>query len=169
MNKKILLTGLPRSGKTTILRKVLNNISNKTGFITEEILEKGERTGFKIVTSKVQEAIIASTHFDTSPLKVSRYFVEVKGMDALLPSLLEYSDNDLLYIDEIGQMQLFSGKFKDFVQNYLNSGLPFLGTISKIYEDSFTKEILRREDVTVLEVTKDNREQVLKQATELAK
>ena len=42
VGKKILLTGMPRSGKSTLLKKIIENIPNKAGFITDEIKKNGE-------------------------------------------------------------------------------------------------------------------------------
>jgi len=48
----ILLIGLPKAGKTTLLKTILNKYSKKTGFFTNEIRENNIRTGFEIETSK---------------------------------------------------------------------------------------------------------------------
>jgi len=48
----ILIVGLPQSGKTTLMKTLLENYSRKTGFSTNEIRENGIRTGFEIETSK---------------------------------------------------------------------------------------------------------------------
>ena len=45
----LLITGLPRCGKTTLVKKVIQNTAfyqKSRGFITEEIREKGKRIGF---------------------------------------------------------------------------------------------------------------------------
>jgi len=47
----ILITGLPQSGKTTLLKSLLKNHPQKTGFFTHEMRENGTRTGFEIETS----------------------------------------------------------------------------------------------------------------------
>ena len=46
MQKNILITGKPKSGKSTILEKVIFGIPDKVGFITKEIRANGQRTGF---------------------------------------------------------------------------------------------------------------------------
>jgi len=48
---KILITGLPGSGKTTLCRKIVQNLKGKKvcGILSEEIREGGERKGFKII------------------------------------------------------------------------------------------------------------------------
>jgi nucleoside-triphosphatase THEP1 len=49
--KNILLTGSPRCGKSTLIRKIVQKINiHATGFFWREILEKGRRVGFSITT-----------------------------------------------------------------------------------------------------------------------
>ena len=159
MNKKIPITGLPKSGKSTLLHKIINQLSNKTGFVTQEMRENGERTGFKIITSHNDEAILASTKFQ-SPITVGRYFVKAENMESLLPSIQSFNATDVLYIDEIGQMQLFSETFKTLVTSYLNANNLFIGTLSKVYSNHFTDQIIARKDIELVEVTPENREVV---------
>jgi len=47
MEKNIIITGLPGVGKTTLIKGILHEIRslNPIGFYTEEIREKGIRTG----------------------------------------------------------------------------------------------------------------------------
>jgi nucleoside-triphosphatase THEP1 len=51
MRKNILITGMPRSGKSTLLKNIISRIEDKVGFITHEIRKNGERTGFEIETN----------------------------------------------------------------------------------------------------------------------
>ena len=61
MGKTILLTGRPRVGKTTIVKEVVKRLPGGVGgFYTEEIKERGQRQGFKIVTSKLSPCSVAS-------------------------------------------------------------------------------------------------------------
>lgn len=155
--KKILITGLPHSGKSTLLQKLLKDISKKQGFITTEIIERGERSGFKIVNANGKEEILASIKFKT-PYKVSRYFVSIDNLEKIIPTVSSFSKLDLLYIDEIGEMELFSKDFKSLLKNYLNAENVFIGTISKVYSDEFTKCLLHRSDIKLIEITPENRE-----------
>ena len=168
MNRKILLTGKPRSGKTTLLKKIIERFDQKQGFLTEEVRESGERTVFQIITAGGESALLASVK-ESSLIRVSKYSVIIENLDRVLPSLTSYLPNDTLYIDEIGEMELYSESFKNLVENYLDSGNPFIGTISSIYSDDFTKRILARRDISVLEITQGNRESVYQQILQLIK
>ncbi len=48
----LLLTGPPGVGKTTVLRRAADELSDLEirGFVTEEIREAGQRVGFRIET-----------------------------------------------------------------------------------------------------------------------
>ena len=81
--KKILVTGKPRSGKSTLLQSVVAEYNNKQGFITKEFRENNERAGFSVVTARGDEQILASIHV-VSPQKVSRYGVDSDSFELLI-------------------------------------------------------------------------------------
>ena len=103
---KVLLTGEPRSGKTTLLEGFINSVPNKQGFVTREVRKDGERTGFELVSSLGQAATLASVDSDSST-RVSHYGVDLNGLDTFIAELPPIQPGNLLYIDEIGQMELF--------------------------------------------------------------
>lgn len=158
MQKNILITGKPRSGKSTLLQKLINVIPDKVGFITKEILENNERVGFEIETHLGNKNVLAHISFKT-PYAVSRYFVNVENLEAMIPEVANFQNNNFLYLDEIGQMELFSPKFKELVLKYLNSENICLATISSVFEDDFIKSIKAREDVIVIEISEENRDE----------
>src|SRR6266536_4504018 len=59
---RILVTGPPGIGKTTLVRRVVERLHGKrlTGFYTEELRGRGGRTGFRIVTLDGREARLAT-------------------------------------------------------------------------------------------------------------
>lgn len=156
MQKNILITGKPKSGKSTILEKVISGIPKTVGFLTKEILVDGKRTGFEIQTHLGNKAVLASVDFKT-PHRVSRYSVNVENLDSVIPEVSFFTDKDLLYLDEIGQMELFSERFKELVLKFLDSKNTLVATISQVYEDDFTKMIKERRDVIVVELSEKNR------------
>ncbi len=166
MKKNILITALPRSGKTTLLNKILQNTRQKVGLVTNEIRENGERVGFEIETSAGERSILAHVNFNT-PFKVSRYFVDIKNLDIVLPKISTFTINDTLYLDEIGQMELYSEQFKKLVVSYLDSNNICIAILSEIYQDDFTDLIRKRKDVVIIKLTPENREEKAKQIEEL--
>ncbi len=156
MQKNILITGQPKSGKSTLLRKLIAAIDDKVGFVANEVLVDGQRVGFEVETSSGQKAPLADINFPTAH-KVAKYYVNVDGLESVLPGVSDFQPETLLYLDEIGEMQLFSEKFKDLVLAYLNAENTCLATISSVYENDFTKSLKERDDSILVEITAENR------------
>ena len=64
-----------------------------------------------------------------------------------------------MYLDEIGEMQLFSPKFRQLVSRYLNSTNQLIATISQTYSSLYTELIKERRDVQLIEITPQNKEE----------
>ncbi len=125
------LTGKPGSGKTSIIKEVLALTKlNAGGFYTEEIRTQGVRQGFKIITLDGKSATLAHINFQ-SPYRVSKYGVELKELDEVaVPAIQEaVRSRELVVIDEIGKMELFSDSFRQVTLEAIESGKPILGTI----------------------------------------
>ena len=159
---KILLTGEPHVGKSTALYNIVANAQPKRGFITQELLHDGSRTGFQLVSDIGDTAVLASTD-SLSHTRVSRYGVNVATLDSFIDQLKPVESGDLLYIDEIGQMELFSEAFKGLVNTYLNSKNDFIGTLTSVYEDDFIADLRARHDVEIINLTMSNRDEVARQ------
>lgn len=167
MRKNILITGLPHSGKSTLLKSVLAKISGeKVGFVTNEIVAGGVRVGFRIETCLGSKTDLAHVNFSTG-IRVSRYGINIGGIIAIIPEVERFEIGNLLYLDEIGEMQLFSQDFRDLVEKYIFSPNIFVATISKVYSSGFMERLKAREDVVIVEITPDNREEKEKFVREL--
>ena len=158
MRKNILITGSVRSGKTTLLKNILQNSSHTTGFITNEILVNDRRVGFEIETSKKERVILAHVDLHTE-YKISGYFVDPQALDKLCPSIATFQGADTLCIDEIGPMQLFSRSFKELVLEYFNSPNTCVATIALNSNDDFIRDIKNRTDVIMLELLPETRDE----------
>jgi nucleoside-triphosphatase len=78
MQIKILFTGLPGCGKTTLIKKIISEYKgNATGFFTNEMREKGKRCGFSIQTLDGKQGIM--THVNIS----SQYRIGKYGVNAV--------------------------------------------------------------------------------------
>ena len=155
----ILLTGEPHAGKSTLLDRIVNDIDSKLGFVTTEVSENGTRTGFELVSALGSRALFASID-SPSEIRVSRYGVNLDTLNSFIAELPPVKEGQLLYIDEIGQMELYSEQFKNLVQGYLDSSNPFVGTLSSVYHDGFTDSLRQRTDVDIVEVTPENRDEI---------
>lgn len=156
-NKHILLTGVPGVGKSTLLKKIIDNYTgSKVGIMTSAILKDGRRHNFNVETSSGCDGIIASVDFHSSR-KVGKYGVNIQNLDKCLPSISDFDKDDLLYLDEIGTMQLYSSDFKKLALKYIDSSNRLIGTIKKRSDDEFITLIKKRDDVEIIDVTRQNR------------
>jgi len=162
VKKVYLLTGQPGAGKTSIIKEALARVKIRAGgFYTEEIRSGGVRQGFRIITLDGQKAVLAHVNIPAS-YQVSKYRVDVQSLDTVGVYALYKAMNecDLIVIDEIGKMELFSTKFKDVALKAINSGKKVLGTIM-LAPNLFADEIKHHAEVEVITVTKANRDEVL--------
>jgi len=130
------------------------------GMISREVREGGIRVGFEIMDfSTEQRGWLAHINQPTGP-KISKYRVNLTDLDAIgVSSILDAIRNaDIIIVDEIGPMELFSPAFRDAVAQALESNKPVLGTIHFGLRDSLINNIKKREDAEILEVTYENRE-----------
>jgi len=159
--KNIFLTGKPGCGKTTIIKKIILELEIKTGgFYTEEIRESGERVGFKVRSSEGEEGLLAHKNIK-SHYRVGKYGVLVNSFEVIGVSALENAvkNSELIIIDELGRMELFSKKFQSAVLKALDSTKPVLGVIQQ-KKNPFLDAIRKRDDVTVISVSEENRNQL---------
>ncbi|MEW6408667.1 MAG: NTPase [Nitrospirota bacterium] len=126
-----LLTGKPGSGKTILIKRILSETKlNAGGFYTEEIRVNNQRQGFKIVTLNGKDGILAHVNI-SGPYKVGKYGVNLEALEQIVVPVIRQAiqKNELIIIDEIGRMELFSSSFKDAVIEAMQCGKPVLGTI----------------------------------------
>jgi nucleoside-triphosphatase len=161
MGRTILLTGRPGVGKTTVIKTVVKQLGGRAGgFYTAEIREGGRRQGFKIVTLDGQEGILS--HVDIkAPPRVSRYGVNLRDLEEVGVAALQRAieEADLVIVDEIGKMELFSQGFRRAVAEAIEGDKPVLGTVMASPEP-WVDALKDLPQVTVIEVTTDNREQI---------
>ncbi len=161
--KKILLTGLPGVGKTTIIKKFVQNYKGGcAGFYTEEIKENNVRMGFKLITLDGRSCIMAHKSIK-SPFQVGKYGVNLECIEELGVSAIKkaIAGKKIVVIDEIGKMELFSQKFKDAVIEAFDSECPVLATILYM-SNPFCDKIKARNNITIFEITISNRNTIIK-------
>jgi nucleoside-triphosphatase THEP1 len=108
----LLVTGVPGSGKTTIMKKVAAALSGKRirGFVTGEIREAGRRVGFELSMFTGDKRLLAHIDIDSRD-RVGRYGVDVATLDEITEEALVRDDGtDIYLVDEIGKMECFSVK-----------------------------------------------------------
>jgi len=93
--------------------------------------------------------------------RVGKYGVDVRGFEeAVVPEIeAAIAGGRLVVMDEIGKMELFSERFRDAVRRALDSAAPVLGTILS-GPHPFADEIRKRREVSIIEVTFENRDRL---------
>ena len=165
MKNVYLLTGPPGSGKTSLVKAAVASIKSRAcGFYTEEIRnEQGTRLGFRLVTLDGKDGVLAHVK-NKGTNRVSRYGVDLGVLEDLGVTAIEQAIDicDVVVIDEIGKMELFSEKFKEAVLRAIGSGKKVLGTIGFV-PNPFADNIKRRPDVELIPVTRTNNARVLEE------
>jgi nucleoside-triphosphatase len=154
--KNIFLTGAPSSGKTTVIKKIIENLNHPAnGFYTEEERVDGKRVGFLMKTIDGKEGYLA--HQDIkSDFYIRRYGVSIENIESIAVPSISPVGNNIIILDEIGKMECFSLAFKQATTNAINASNIVIGTIT-FGGDDFIREIKEREDMEISEVTMDNR------------
>ncbi len=163
LSKNILITGLPGSGKTTLIQKLAEDLREcgPAGFYTEEIRSLGIRKGFKL-TSLDRKTTGRLAHVDLEgPHRVGKYGVDLEGFERFLVSLtLLDRSSHIVIIDEIGKMECLSAKFRDLVASLLDSPAPVIATIA-LKAGGFISEVKHRPGILLYELTERNRDALM--------
>jgi len=171
LKKYFFLTGRPGVGKTTVLLRVVEKLRREGlkvgGLISREVREKGARVGFKVIDlDNGREGWLAHVNQPVGP-KLGKYRVcledlESIGVNAIIRAVKEA---DIVVIDEVGPMELFSQAFKRALIEALKSEKTILGTIHYRVKTPLITKIKEREDVAIIEVTHKNREELPEKIT----
>lgn len=167
---RVFLTGNPGIGKTTVIRSTLEGLRgiHCAGFYTEERRHQGRRIAFKIITLDGEEGTLASIERTTEKRPtVGKYTVHVEEFEklALPPIDPETTSADLYIIDEIGKMELLSQNFRAKIIDLLAQQSNLLATIAKRGK-GFAEQIKGRNDIELIEVTRENRDYLPRQIAE---
>ena len=161
MGRTVLLTGRPGVGKTTIIRDIVEQLGDAAGgFYTAEIREGGCRRGFRIVTLDGKQGILSHVDIEGPP-RVGKYGVNLKDLEEIgVAALLRAMDEDrCVVVDEIGKIELHSQSFRNAVMTAVEGDSMVVGTVLK-GRNRWADNLKGLPQVTVLEVTEANRDQM---------
>lgn len=167
--KNILLTGEIQVGKTTLLNKILSSLNTSIGgFQTSRIVNNNKKEFFiyplKNKTKKYKIATIISGDISH---KVEPY---TDTFNFIGENIIEKDIKtcDVIVLDELGFLESKANVFQEAVFKSLNSNCIVLGVI-KPRDIPFLNKIRNREDTVIIEVTKENRDNLLEDILDLIK
>lgn len=159
----LLLTGSPGVGKTSVLLKTVEALKARGyrvgGMLSREMRSCGARVGFEISDlSSGACGWLAHVNQPSGP-RVGKYRVNLEdlnsvGTDAILRAA---EGSDVVAIDEVGPMELFSEKFKEAVKQAVESEKLLVSIIHWKAKDKMINEMKTREDSKLYVVTFENR------------
>jgi nucleoside-triphosphatase len=159
----LLITGSPGSGKTTLLLKAIETLKARGhsvgGMISREVRACGTRVGFEVLDlGSGRRGWLAHVNQKQGP-RVGRYRVNLEDLNDIgAGAIFKAVDNfDIIAIDEIGPMELYSDRFKEAVKRAVESRKFMIGTVHWKARDKFTEEVKAREDAEICRITYENR------------
>jgi|TARA_B100000749_G_scaffold277099_1_gene265431 nucleoside-triphosphatase len=174
IHPKIGITGLPRSGKSAVLDKVVSMVIDEHkanprrstsgssvigGMRTEAIIENGERVGYACINIETGERGVMAHREIDSRNRILGYGIDPSEIDRVgVPAIQNAVGNcKILVVDEVGKFSVESEGFVDIVRAALEYDMPTLLTLHKKSRHPLLQDIRRRDDGRILEVTPVNR------------
>ena len=174
IHPKIGITGLPRSGKSAVLDKVVSMVVDEHkanpristsgtrvvgGMRTEAIIENGERVGYACIDIETGERGVMAHREIESRNRILGYGIDPSEIDRVgVPAIQNAVGNcKILVVDEVGKFSVESEGFVAVVRAALEYDMPTLLTLHKKSRHPLLQDIRRRDDGRILEVTPVNR------------
>lgn len=166
MANNIFITGRIRSGKSTLLKEMIDPMKNLIGgFFVQRLFIDNESKAFRMVDISKENYLpnrdveslegMADLMAITGEGKTIFYDVfRTVGVEALRKAS---ESKQLVLMDELGKMEIDILEFTQMVFDVLDKEVPVLGIIKKD-DNLFLEKIRRRSDVTVLDLDYIKRE-----------
>jgi len=160
----LLLTGTPGIGKTTVLLKVVETLRARGcmvgGMMSREVRSSGGRVGFEVLDISAGESGWLAHIDQKAGPQVGKYRVNLEDLDGIgVKAIVNAVENsDIVAVDEIGPMELFSQKFQEAVRRATEGTKVVVCIVHWKAGSRLIDEMRRREDAEVYEVNYGNRE-----------
>ena len=160
----LILTGSPGVGKTTVLMKTVEALKKRGysvgGMVSREVREGGVRVGFEIVdVNSSRSGWLAHVNQKAGP-QVGKYRVNIRDLEDIGAEAIVNAVEacDIVAIDEIGPMELFSLKFKEAARKALDSSKLVIAVVHEKTQDILPTAAKSQKDSETFVVTHANRE-----------
>jgi len=166
LKRLFFITGRPGVGKTTVLLNAANELKNKGytvgGMLSREVRKESTRIGFEITDFNTgRRGWLAHVNQPNGP-QVSKYRVNLYDLDQIGVNAVQNAlkDAEVVIVDEIGPMELFSSAFRQVIKDAIDSQKLVLGVIHHSARDPIVDSIKKRNDTEIVEVTMGNRQRL---------
>lgn len=162
---RIAITGSPGVGKSTVCRRVLEQLTCTYGGMTSaDIRVKGERVGFEIRDIATGKQGILAHKQGTGP-RVGSYHVNLEDLKNIgVAAIRSAMSSELIVIDEIAPMELKSPEFIRAVEEALGSDKNMLVVLHQKSAHTLAERMRRAFEVYT--VTYENRESLVSEIVE---
>lgn len=160
---KIGITGLPGSGKTYTLKRVIEMLQKDNitigGMMDEKVTDGRHETGLTVCNLMTGEKVVFASPENESKIMVGNLGVDLSMFESVSIEAIKNAcaSCDLIVIDEVGKVEVESQAFVDAVKEALDVDKPMIITLHKKSRNPLLQDIRRRDDVRILEVTPTNR------------
>jgi len=159
--------GRPGIGKTTLMKHLASELRQRPidGFLTEELREQESRVGFWLSPLDGRQVLLAHRRLETG-VRVGPYKVNVEVLEQVAVPVIRRAMQRalLLFLDELGKMELCSGPFAQAVQEAFDRGPSVVATGSPS-PIPFLDALKRRKDVELIPLSLSNRAAVEEELT----
>lgn len=164
MKRVLVITGSPGIGKTTTLIKTVailkKNGYTVGGMISREVRKEGIRIGFEILDlTSEKRGWLAHVNQKIGPA-VGKYRVNLQDLEFIgVQAILKAVENcDVIVIDEIGPMELYSEKFRETARKALKSFKTIVVVVHWKSKDRLIEEAKAMKTAKIFTVNLENRE-----------
>ena len=165
--KHLLIVGRPGVGKTTLMRRLTQSLRHCAidGFLTEELREAEQRMGFWLSPLDGRQVLLAHRRLE-SGTRVGPYKVNIEVLDHVAVAVIQRGIHHafVLFLDELGRMELCSPRFEKAVLEAFDRGPSIVATVG-LHPLPFLNALKRRKDVELIPLSSTNRGAVEEELT----
>lgn len=163
----LLIVGRPGIGKTTVMSHLVQAVRRHPidGFLTEELREGEQRVGFWLSPLDGRQVLLAHRRLE-SGCRVGAYKVNVDVLDHVAVPIIQRAMQRarVLFLDELGTMELCSARLLAAVQEAFDRG-PSIVATAGLSPHPFLASLKRRKDVELIPLSSSNRALVAEELT----